>query len=311
MEKKTKRCPYCGEEIMASAIKCRYCGEWLVDNSNFEKRENSAPQSEDYDSSVVELNKSATIDGSSVSNKRRENAVSDNTDLSDPAPIGFAEAIKRCYHKVFIYEGRATRAEFWYFVLFYSLTYMALIGLFATLMFGAKVATPAIYAVLFGVYSLLVGLPYFAASVRRLHDTGKSGWSLLLALIPLVGILIILYYWIKRSDDDNSYGSNPILHANEIPQDWTVTSKDRIITSIVALIIIISAICSYSSMNSLSGIFANIDPESSSIDPSSNNANALDSTQVSDENSPSDANTDPAAAMKQAYDGIISQAVLQ
>jgi uncharacterized membrane protein YhaH (DUF805 family) len=64
--------------------------------------------------------------------------------------------------------------------------------------------------ILSALYGLVVLLPSLAVSVRRLHDTGKSGWMILINLIPLIGIIWILILMIKDSDPgDNEYGPNP------------------------------------------------------------------------------------------------------
>ncbi len=96
------------------------------------------------------------------------------------------------------FEGRATRAEFWWFFLF-----NLIVGLILSL-FG-RVGT-----VLSGVWSLAILLPYLGVSARRLHDINKSGWLLLLALIPLVGAIILIVWWAKEGDTEpNQYGPVP------------------------------------------------------------------------------------------------------
>ena len=96
------------------------------------------------------------------------------------------------------FEGRATRAEFWWFFLF-----NLIVGLILSL-FG-RVGT-----VLSGVWSLAILLPYLGVSARRLHDINKSGWLLLLALIPLVGAIILIVWWAKEGDaEPNQYGPVP------------------------------------------------------------------------------------------------------
>lgn len=67
-------------------------------------------------------------------------------------------------------------------------------------------------SVLTGLYSLAVLLPTLAVSVRRLHDTGRSGWWLLIGLIPLIGGIILLVFSCMDSDpNENQYGPNPKL----------------------------------------------------------------------------------------------------
>jgi uncharacterized membrane protein YhaH (DUF805 family) len=67
-------------------------------------------------------------------------------------------------------------------------------------------------AALSGIYSLAVLIPSLAVGVRRLHDTGKSGWWLLLALIPVVGVIVLLVFMCQDSNPgQNQYGPNPKL----------------------------------------------------------------------------------------------------
>jgi uncharacterized membrane protein YhaH (DUF805 family) len=61
-----------------------------------------------------------------------------------------------------------------------------------------------------GLYTLAVLLPSIAVGIRRLHDTGRSGWWLLLSLIPLVGAIILIIYLCEDSkENENQYGPNP------------------------------------------------------------------------------------------------------
>lgn len=92
--------------------------------------------------------------------------------------------------------GRATRKEYWMFVLFYILfdIFFKLIDL----SFGTEWISV--------IYSLLLLLPLLGLSTRRLHDVGRSGWWQLLIFIPIIGILVLLYFYISQSDGNNQYG---------------------------------------------------------------------------------------------------------
>ena len=77
-------------------------------------------------------------------------------------------------------------------------------GVTGTLVPGAGIG------LLGGLYSLAVFIPGFAVTVRRLHDTGKSGWWLLIFLVPLVGVIVFLVFMVKDSQPgENQYGPNP------------------------------------------------------------------------------------------------------
>jgi len=109
------------------------------------------------------------------------------------------------------FSGRARRKEYWYFFLFNAIIGIVL-GLIDNLV-GA-------YNVLYGLYSLAVLLPGIGVSIRRLHDTGHSGWWLLIGLIPLIGAIILLIYMVSDSQEGtNQYGPSPKPHhtPNHIP----------------------------------------------------------------------------------------------
>ena len=103
--------------------------------------------------------------------------------------------------KYAVFSGRARRKEYWLFLLFNIIISIAL-GLIEGLAGGP--------GVLPGIYCLAVLLPGIAVSVRRLHDTNRSGWWLLLGLIPLVGGIVLLVFMAQDSGlGENQYGPNP------------------------------------------------------------------------------------------------------
>ena len=99
------------------------------------------------------------------------------------------------------FNGRARRSEYWYFVLFNVLisTFIFLISFVIGL-----------WGILSLLYSIAIFIPVIAVSVRRLHDTGRSGWNLLLAFIPLIGAVILLVFFFQDSVIwENEYGIYP------------------------------------------------------------------------------------------------------
>lgn len=105
-----------------------------------------------------------------------------------------------------VFQGRAQRKEYWMFFLVNFLIAVAL-GVLDT-MFGTMGETG--YGVLSGLYSLAVFVPGIAVSVRRLHDTGRTGWWLLVGFVPVIGALVLLYFLVLDSDEgSNEYGPNP------------------------------------------------------------------------------------------------------
>jgi uncharacterized membrane protein YhaH (DUF805 family) len=105
--------------------------------------------------------------------------------------------------KYTVFNGRSGRAEFWYFTLvnFIVLLVLSIIGQFI----GRPIATGLIV-----LYELFILLPSIGVGIRRLHDSNKSGWWLLLGFVPAIGGLILLILFILDSDPgDNQYGPHP------------------------------------------------------------------------------------------------------
>lgn len=102
-----------------------------------------------------------------------------------------------------VFDGRARRSEFWYFTLFnlIALIVLAIIGR----AFGSSGSS-----VLIGLYLLASFLPGLAVTVRRLHDTNRSGWLVLLSFIPLIGSIVLLVFEAQNgTPGPNAYGPNP------------------------------------------------------------------------------------------------------
>jgi uncharacterized membrane protein YhaH (DUF805 family) len=101
------------------------------------------------------------------------------------------KAVKTCLNKYADFKGRAARPEFWWFAL-------------AT--FVVSAVLNQVIPMLGALFSLAVLLPSLAVAARRLHDIGKSGWFLLLLLIPVIGWLVLLYFYIQPSGPSNEFG---------------------------------------------------------------------------------------------------------
>jgi uncharacterized membrane protein YhaH (DUF805 family) len=112
--------------------------------------------------------------------------------MAPSAPSGFIESVKAGLSSYATFSGRAARAEYWWFFLFW------IIVLGVTGLINETFGVLAVLALL---------LPSLAMSVRRLHDIGKSGWFYLINLIPLIGPLIVLYWAVQPSEGDNDYGA--------------------------------------------------------------------------------------------------------
>ena len=110
----------------------------------------------------------------------------------------FVESIKTCFSKYADFNGRASRSEFWWWVLF---------------VFLVSAATSIISNVVSGLFSLGVLLPNIAVAARRLHDTDRSGWLQLVALIPLIGWILMIYWCVQEGKDPNRFGSSSTAQA--------------------------------------------------------------------------------------------------
>ena len=109
--------------------------------------------------------------------------------------MNFTQAVKTCLMQKYVeFAGRAGRPEFWWFFLFQFLV-MAAASLFGD--------------IINGLAALALLLPGLGAGARRLHDIGKSGWFLLLGLIPFVGFLILIYFFVQPSGPANAWGAAP------------------------------------------------------------------------------------------------------
>jgi uncharacterized membrane protein YhaH (DUF805 family) len=101
----------------------------------------------------------------------------------------FQEAVRVCFAKYVDFEGEASRPEFWWFFLFVGVVSFAL----------AVVSNE-----LSGLFSLAVLVPFIAVTVRRLHDTNRSGWWVLVWFVPVVGWLILVFLLVQEGDRPQS-----------------------------------------------------------------------------------------------------------
>lgn len=107
----------------------------------------------------------------------------------------------KCLKNYANFNGRARRKEYWYFRL--SNLGLALLAIGLDMMLGLG-------DFLLVLVCIALFIPDLAVSCRRLHDIGKSGWWILIALLPLVGILLLVYWFVQDSQpDSNLYGARP------------------------------------------------------------------------------------------------------
>lgn len=106
------------------------------------------------------------------------------------------------------FEGRARRREYWYFALVNALIFAAFAIAMSAAASGGRSPTTAFAG--YGIFALLVLLPSIAVTVRRLHDTGRSGWWFWISLVPVVGgIVLFVFTVLDSTPGNNQYGPSP------------------------------------------------------------------------------------------------------
>jgi len=103
------------------------------------------------------------------------------------------------------FAGRATRSEYWYFILFY----FAITLLILPISFMLPESLMMVSFGLLGIFILAIIIPSLALVVRRLHDTGKSGWWYLISFIPLGSIVLLVFFCLDSEPGTNKWGPNP------------------------------------------------------------------------------------------------------
>jgi uncharacterized membrane protein YhaH (DUF805 family) len=119
--------------------------------------------------------------------------------LEEP-DMTFVDAVRICFAKYVDPKGRAGRAEYWWFVLF-DLIVSFIVGIIDVI-----IGSP----ILGYLVSLAFLLPAIMVSIRRLHDTNRTGWWLLIGLIPVIGWIILIVYYVQQgTPGPNQYGNAP------------------------------------------------------------------------------------------------------
>jgi uncharacterized membrane protein YhaH (DUF805 family) len=103
--------------------------------------------------------------------------------------MGFADAVRTGLSKYVGFQGRATRSEFWYFVLFVIIVEVVAYAIDAGV-FGRPI--------LYSIAAIGLLLPNLAIAVRRLHDIDRSGWWIFISLIPLIGIILLIVWYCTK-----------------------------------------------------------------------------------------------------------------
>lgn len=120
--------------------------------------------------------------------------------------MSFANAVSSCLSQYVGFSGRARRSEYWWFVLFSLLVSIVAAIIDAILGTGGQFGSTGLIG---GLVSLALFLPSLAVAIRRLHDTSRSGWWVLLWLIPIIGWIILIVFYVQDSHGENKHGPSP------------------------------------------------------------------------------------------------------
>ena len=216
----TKRCPYCGEEIMATAKKCKHCGEWLTEESRAPRKETKAcpicGEQMDADATVCPHCHEAVGAKAAAAPRtpqpsprqapqparQQPRRLSDYMPYADrasdeqQADTGKAGMLQYYLVDTFFkhyadFRGAIGRKKFWMSYLFYLLAYCAVFGLDLLLF-------PHTSFLLTLLFSLGLIVPVLALMTRRLHDIGKSGGWIFISLVPFVGGIWLLLLLVRE-----------------------------------------------------------------------------------------------------------------
>ena len=111
--------------------------------------------------------------------------------------MNFVESIQACYKKFFDFSGRASKSEYWWF------------QLYTIIIYGMQFVFQGDLVLVFSILVIVNVIPAYAAGVRRLHDTDKSGWMVLISVIPLIGLYIIVLLIADGTKGKNRFGPKP------------------------------------------------------------------------------------------------------
>ena len=218
----TKRCPYCGEEILAVAKKCKFCGEWL--------NETSVPEQIDCPICAERIDANATVcpfchepvnPSSNTAEHTKPSSQHPTNDSTGMAPTkntvsmsprtyvvvtDEGAAVSQGLFKTYLwnvitqhyadFKGSMGRKAYWMYILLYGMfSYLVSIGL--------MLCNPTLGWVVYAILCLGFLVPTLSAAIRRLHDIGKSGWMILVGLIPLIGPIWLLILLCKKGESES------------------------------------------------------------------------------------------------------------
>ena len=121
--------------------------------------------------------------------------------------MDFTNSIKNCLQKYAIFTGRASRTEFWYFILFYYLVTGITYLIYKSYINSSTTYDLDFLIFVLGISVVSLTIPYLAVTARRLHDINKSGWWQLIGYIyyiGIIGIIVLIFWWASEGDKKNN-----------------------------------------------------------------------------------------------------------
>lgn len=229
-----KKCPYCGEDILVVAKKCKYCGEWLEEM----KQEPVAPRKTVCPVCAEEIDEGTEIcpycherigkskekpaevicSTAKTSEKSSKIEVKSKHSFNGFCATYFFDILRKHYAD---FRGTESRKSYWYFILY------GMIAVFGVSFLGMLFGTGT-FICFYLIISLALCIPTVAIAVRRLHDIGKTGWWILISMVPLVGFIWLLILLSKKGE------------AKAPDTRWSVF--DSLYMGVLALVIIIGTL---------------------------------------------------------------------
>lgn len=124
-----------------------------------------------------------------------------------PQYVNMVDAVKLFFSNYVNFKGRSTRSEYWWVILA-SFILGLVLGILGAIMTAAKGGEPStLFTVLFWLVEIALLVPSLSLCIRRLHDVGKTGWLLLLAIVPIANFYL-LYLYCQPSDGPNQWGDS-------------------------------------------------------------------------------------------------------
>ena len=157
----------------------------------------------------TEIDEGENIDTSDYYTEKFGKTNDQNSDTDNS--VSFKDSWKICLSKLTDFSGRASRSEYWKFYLSFFILYLAIMfGVLVLIIMANPYISDASLDAISWVLSVPGGLLTLSATVRRLHDTNKSGWFVILFLIPLIGLIVLVFLILPGDKGKNKYGLDPL-----------------------------------------------------------------------------------------------------